>query len=484
MVLFRNPPTPISVAPTYAIFHVGFMAIAIVVAFPLTTHAQQVFPVQQSQVSQDVPLSGQPIEQYIDPNIIYESEYGESSNAGSEIPVGEDYLEPGFLNVPFFNIATDYSTEMLDFQNRQTSKETFLLEHSFRNGGQTMATLGMQFRGSALVANTNRADKFSYLGRFPTDFEGTRASDIRLLQANQGFSFTFTPTAHGYFETLFSDVFSFGDFKQGSFQVRQAYVVFGDFSRSPLYAYLGKKTVGFGDMQTLSPFTQAVTWHYFAALAEGGGLGFDNGTLQMTVAALNGSRGIRVADSEAKGDLNNFAANLLLRLPTGRMFDGGQDSELKLGAGYLNGTIYDGNTAEHLDPGITGERNGAWDVNAYARIRRLHLAAEYVQTESVWPVTNHRVSAFRTEAALDSTWFGSPARWSVSWSEGKQGSPDTEFEFNQQLVVGYSIQPNPYAKFSLEYVRSSGFAPLMNITVVSDRDVNQDSIVFGIDLVL
>ncbi len=428
-------------------------------------------------------VDGQSFEIYDDPNIVYEDEYVEAEPNESPFGNNRNFFE-GESAVPFLNIATDYSTAMLDFQNRQTTKETFLLEHALRNGGQPMATLGMQFRGSALIAETNRANKFAYLGRFPTDFEGTRASDIRLLQANQGFSFTFTPRVHGYFETLYSDVFSFDDSKQGSFQVRQAYVVFGDYSRSPFYAYAGKKTVGFGDMSTLSPFTQAVPWHYFAALAEGGGIGYDNGTLQWSLAALNGGRGIRVSDSESKGDLNNFAANVLFRLPAGRMYEGRQETELKLGAGYLNGSIYDGSTAEHLDPSITGDRNGVWDVNAYARYRRLHLAGEYLQTESPWPVTDHRVSAYRAEAAYDATWFGSPAQWSVSWSEGKQGSPGTEFEFNRQMVIGYSIQPNPSATFSIEYVRSSGFAPLLNITRVSDRDVEQDSIVLGVNLVL
>ncbi|MEZ6117037.1 MAG: hypothetical protein R3C28_10755 [Pirellulaceae bacterium] len=39
-------------------------------------------------------------------------------------------------------------------------------------------------------------------------------------------------------------------------------------------AYIGKKNVGFGDMSTLSPFTQSTVWHYFAALAEGVGVYF------------------------------------------------------------------------------------------------------------------------------------------------------------------------------------------------------------------
>lgn len=384
-----------------------------------------------------------------------------------------------FIDSTFFQLAPEYSREMMNFQNRQSNKEVLLLEHAVRSNGRPNFTFGAQFRASALYAKTNRADKFSYLGRFPTDFEGQFASDFRLLQANQSNTVSFGPAVHAYFETLFSDVFSFGDFKQGSYQVRQAYVVFGDFSRRPWYAFIGKKNVGFGDMGTLSPFSQAMPWHYFAPLAEGGGVGYDDGFINATFTALNGSRGIRVSDSSAKGDLNNFAANILFRLPLAAT-----DGELRLGAGYLYGTIYNAAVAEHLDSTLIGDDNAAWDVNANLRIRRFHLAAEYVQTVDPWPATNHEVIAYRTEAAYDTCYRSMPARWSLSWSEGIQGDPGTQFKFNRQIVVGYQIQPHPNAMISFEYVRSSGFAPLIQIQRVSDIDVIQDSMVVGVTLTL
>lgn len=373
----------------------------------------------------------------------------------------------------FFELDSTYTRQMLDFQNRQGDKEVILLEQSFLTGGETGLTIGAQFRASGLFAKTNRRDKFSYLGRFPTDFTGNSASDFRLLQANQAVSAHFNPMVHGYFETLFSDVFSFGDFKQGSFQVRQAYVVFGDFSRSPYYAFIGKKNISFGDMGTLSPFSQAMPWHYFGALAEGAGLGYDDQRLSATVTALNGSRGIRVVDSDEKGHLNNFAANVLLRTP----LEG--DDQFDIGAGYLHGTIYDAAVAEHLNPAVTGPMNSAFDINARLKLRQLQLAGEYVQTVDPWPATGHEVIAYRAEAAYDMVLGGIDARSSVSWSEGIQGSAGTEFEFNRQLVLGLSLQPYPNTMLTFEYVRSSGFAPLIGIQTVSDIDVIQDSFVFG-----
>lgn len=77
-----------------------------------------------------------------------------------------------------------------------------------------------------------------------------------------------------------------------------------------------------------------------------------------------------------------------------------------------------------------------------------------------------------------------PAWWAVSWSEGIQGPSGSEFQFNQQLVLGVELQPSPNVSFTAEYVRSLGFAPLINITTTSDRDVIQDSLVFGLVLAI
>ena len=413
----------------------------------------------------------------------------ESSNPSVEIEYpegveGEVVIEDGtqfsdIIDGNFIQLAPDYSREMLDLQNRQSNKEILLLEHSLNSSGQTNMTLGAQFRASAIYGRTNEADKFPYLGRFPTDFEGDFASDFRMLQANLATSVNFGPRLHGYFETLFSDVFSFNNPKQGSYQVRQAYVVFGDFSRSSWYGYLGKKNVGFGDMGTLSPFSQSIPWHYFGALGEGGGVGFDNGIVSATFAGLSGGRGVRVVDSKASGDVNNFAANLLLRMPLAR-----RDGELKLGGGFIYGTIYDASVPEHNDPTLFGDPNGAWDVNARLRINRMHLGFEYVRTVNDWPATNHEVIAYSAEAALDSYFISMPARWSVSWSEGIHGPPGSDFEFNRQLVIGYRVEPSPNARISLEYVRSTGFAPLVGLLSLSDPEVVQNSVVLGLTFTL
>ena len=378
----------------------------------------------------------------------------------------------------WIGIDTETTAPLLDFQNRQGDKQLILLDSQTQADRTPQILFGSQFRVSGLYGRTNSPDQFAYLGRFPPDFTGQTATDVRLLQANQAIVAHAGPWATGYLETLFSDVFTFPAFNQGSFQVRQAYVVLGNPEATPFYAFAGKKNVSFGDFSTLSPFTQAVPWHYFAPLAEGVGAGWAAAGWNVTATALNGSRGIRVADSEERGHLNNFAANLSYAWqPTDRV-------RVQVGGGYLHATIYDGTTAEHINPQITGPRNGAWDVNGHVRLGGLHLAGEYVQTLEPWPVTAHEVQAYRTELAYDFTPAGAPLWLSASWSEGLQGASGVPWESNAQLVLGAKYTFNPYAMLSLEYVRSLGFAPLINITTVSNPDVIQNSLVVGFVLTI
>lgn len=380
----------------------------------------------------------------------------------------------------WLGLDTALTSQLLDFQNRQTDKELLVLQHRKRVGVRTpMVVVGGQARLSFLAAATNTENKFPYLGRFPTDFSGDTATDARILQANTQLTAHVAPAVSFYGELLFSDVFTFGDFKQGSLQVRQAFALIGDLEVSPFYLYIGKKNIGYGDFSTLSPFTQAVTWHYFAALGEGLGLGYHDNNWDLTLAAINGGRGIRLNDSPERGKLNNLAANATWH------YGNGCDQNLQLGTGFLLGTIYDGFVAEHLDQNQFGtDYNGAWTVNGRLDYGSVTLAGEYTSTTSSWPVIGSLVSAYRAEAAYWTNRGSRASFWNISWSAGDQGADGTEFEFNRQLVVGYSKQLNQQCRMSAEYVRSTGFAPLINITTVSDRDVAQDSMVLGMTLVL
>lgn len=367
---------------------------------------------------------------------------------------------------------------LLDFVNRQSEKEILLMSQGEVACNGPEITVGAQFRASGMVGHTNTTNKFPYQGRFPRDFVGNTVTDARMLQANQAIVGHFAPWAHGYMETLFSDVFTFPKFNQGSFQMRQAYVTFGDLSQSPLYAWIGKKTVNFGDMGTLSPFSQSMVWHYFAPLAEGAGVGYSQNGLTVNLTALNGSRGIRVVDSEEKGHINNFAANMRYEMPLAN------NVTWAIGGGFLDGTIYNAAVAEHTNPNVIGPMNGAWDANTQLVLGPWIFEGEIARTINPWPATAANVTAWRAEAAHDFAWIGSPLRLSASYSEGTQGPTGSEFEFNRQVVAGLRYIPHPNVTMSLEYVQSSGFAPLIDIKTISDRSVIQDSIILGLVLAI
>ena len=393
-----------------------------------------------------------------------------------ERPISEQYDTPSDHYPNFvFRLDTDFYRAMLDFQNRQTDKHLLILENNALWAGYPAVTVGGQARLSAFAAVTNTAGKFSYLGRFPPDFEDKVATDARILQANAGMTAHVNNWINLHGELLFSDVFTFPDFKQGSLQVRQAYAVLGDLNQTPWYAVIGKKNVAFGDMGTLAPFTQSVVWHYFGALHEGLSVGYARDGFDFSVTGLNGGRGIRVADSVGRGKINNFAANVSWRGES-------EAAQWRFGGGFLLGTIYDVTVAEHLDANAFGPYNSAWDAYGELRVGNWTLAGEIAATVDDWPTTGSPVIAYRAEAAYDASFQNRPARYSVSWSEGIQGPDGSEFEFNRQLVAGVGIDLGPYAMLSLEYVRSMGFAPLINITTVSDRNAAQDTAVAGLTI--
>ncbi|MCA9036753.1 MAG: LbtU family siderophore porin [Planctomycetaceae bacterium] len=401
---------------------------------------------------------------------VYDSGYCETNGMTAGCPSGRCGSQ-GYLS-----FDTSITEPLLDFQNRQSDKELLLVIPGSPCTTSPSVVVGGQMRVSGMAAAVTRPGKFSYLGRFPPDFTGNAATDFRMTQANAAGIVHFNTWAHGYAETLFSDVFTFPDFKQGSFQMRQAYVAFGDLTQSPWYAFIGKKNVSFGDMGTLSPYSQSVVWHYFAPLAEGAGIGYATDGFNASVTALNGSRGIRVVDSEQRGHINNFAANARYQWPVA------PDSWIAIGGGYLHGTIYDAAIAEHLNPAVSGDMNGAVDFNLASKFGPWRIEYEMVTTMRSWPATDRRVVAYRAETAYDTIWNNHPLRISGSWSEGKQGPAGSQFEFNQQAVLGLRYDPHPNVMLSLEYIRSMGFAPLLDITTVSDRSAAQDTVLLGIVL--
>ncbi|MEO8270343.1 MAG: hypothetical protein ABI557_11535 [Aureliella sp.] len=89
----------------------------------------------------------------------------------------------------WLRMNTPLSHRLLDFENRQTAKELFILQDSSYNyAGSPYVTVGAQGRFSFLGARTNTTNKFPYLGRlgsgvlYGTIYDGFTAEHLDLNQ--------------------------------------------------------------------------------------------------------------------------------------------------------------------------------------------------------------------------------------------------------------------------------------------------------------
>jgi len=229
---------------------------------------------------------------------------------------------------------------MLSRTNYRPIKPLILLTY-LKDYPEQDVILSAQMRPGAFFETTNEKDKFAYLGRFPPNFRGNSASVADINDFAFALTYSPAPCIHGYWEVLCSDAITFvTDPRQGTIQNSKIYATIGDFNRSPLYFTIGKRSISFGQMYTVNPFTAPVTWHYFGALHDGCSVGYYDSGLYLEATAMNGGRGIRVADTNHRGKLDNWAIN-------GRYQICSSEGSIALGGGYLHSTIYDGPEAEH-----------------------------------------------------------------------------------------------------------------------------------------
>lgn len=391
----------------------------------------------------------------------------------------EECVEDCYYQSP---VVTDpcYSVVMLDRLRERSWKQLVLLRRWCCDPCPERVVLSAQLRASTFYAHASEAGKFAYMGRFPSNFRGDDASVADINDFTIALTYSPLPWLHAYWEFLHSDQITFStDARQGTNHTQKVYAVIGDLTRTPFYLTIGKKDVSFGAMHTVNPFSPSVTWHYFGALHDGLAIGYSCNGLSVEASALNGGRGIRVADTNEKGKIDNWAVNSSYDFCL-------QGWQVAVGAGYLNSTIYDGDPPEHTGPISIGARNGAWNVNLHACYCGAETYVEYTSTERPWNSTNHLVQVLSFGVSYD--WcvpcLDTVVALSAEHGGGIHGPSGSEFEENAQNVFGIEYRASENARFSFEYVHTRGFAPLMNIAVpgVSSRDARSDVFQLGITL--
>lgn len=412
---------------------------------------------------------------------------------------GERYYEHSMKDEPesvlpdhwYVTANTAYADVILDYDENITSKaiDQLIFRQSGRIKNKKVYVSGL-FKASYMGEWTNTENAFPILTRFPDHASGTSSHSFFL--DNAAIAFTATPTDY---LTLFAQIeYHENHFEsQDALQLRKAYVTIGDLNRSPLYLTFGRKTINFGDFDQYNPFTQNINNHFFKADSDGliAEVGFVNKFMHLTATAISGGRHLRTADTAEKDEINNFAVNGDIFIPIR------EGTTLKLGAGYLHGTIYNHTLPHHpgpeLDcpvmPGQQGVpkcrgRNAAWDIRAELTSPMFDIMAEYTATVDPWPATNQKLDSFLVQGRYKTELYDHKTHFTVSYSHsdigpfttGGPGSPI--FDSLEQIIAGMEVFINPNFSVGIEYSHNTGFAPLINITDVA-KDAEADQLVIG-----
>lgn len=378
----------------------------------------------------------------------------------------------------FVGTSLSYSDKMFDRQNYVTNKVAVALRA--RQSGQLQENrlyFGGRIFGSVITETTNVAGKFPILSRLPPS-HASGTSDTYAVANEVSLNATLVlPLITAFIQGEYTEVAYPG---QEDTQIRKYWVAVGDLNQSPFYMAVGQKTVSFGDFSSYAPFTHTHSGHYFWAQSDAPliEIGYVTDQTELAFSLIPNHRGLRVLSSPSNdGSFQNFALNGSHR------FGIGNGLNLKLGAGFLRGTIYDSAIAYH--PPSTGSNrdwNGAYDLNATLSGDRFDVMAEFTKTLEDWPATGHKVSALTLQGRYRSELFGKPTTYSLAASHGEQGPSGTEWRSMGQVTLGMEMDVAPNVKLGAEYLFNDGFVPLILPTITSDSSVQSHTLIFGAKL--
>ena len=248
---------------------------------------------------------------------------------------------------------------------------------------------------------------------------------------------------------------------------RQAYVLLGN-GVLPVYGFVGRKDIDFGNFSTVNMFAQPLTRELFEVNGNTAGVGYNAYGFNVVASLMNGGANGNLNVNEAGfwgpglpsdgtvtglnglytnngNQLNNFALNANYGMTTNGI-------NWNVGAGYLNG-LWIGNS---LYNNSSNQRIGAWDINAQAGFQGLTFLAEYVSTaQSVnyGSGGKGRLSAWDlgSSYAFNAGVIPNQSVVSFDYSGSRQGASDSTT--NNQFVVGVRNQVWPKANLwaGIEY---------------------------------
>jgi hypothetical protein len=393
------------------------------------------------------------------------------------------------INIKTVEFNAEFSYKMLE-ANQDLRKINILLEE---RKNSTIKNNGLII-GTSLISifdyqHSNTDSKFAYLMRHPTSNNqiGKDVSEVVI----HSFQFSFTGTVNSWItahaEILYNPEQNFGSgtitsIGRNQLQLRKGFVLFGDFNKSPLYGAIGKMDAPFGQMGSVSPFTNSTMWHAFGGLGYGAQIGFKKENLHAKFMAVQGGAQFRamhtpVGDgTSVPSKINNFVADVNYE------FDFLDDFNLLLGASYLHGSAYVQDfPVTHFSEG--DDNNPA--ITYYGKLivnNRFVLKGGFATTTEVWKGTHNptppldifeasKVSSLDFGAKYDLNQKGN-MRYSISgeFSNFRAGADGSPWERQNQIVLGLAALYNRSSKFFIEIFSTEGFAPLNFISGSEDND--------------
>ncbi len=407
----------------------------------------------------------------------------ESTDQTSDVAVERTVTQGGATEIEIEKEVSDrlitfnpkFGYDFLD-PNRHINRKQQMILRARQSGDLAKNAVNVQGSVTAIanLQSSNEPNLFGYLMRHPTgnNQRGTTVSEATIHSAQLGFTGTMGDWVAASAELLFDPEQSFGAgtntaLTRNQVQVRKAYVLFGNLDKSPWYASLGKQAIPFGLTDTVNPFTNSTVWHAFGGLANGGIVGYQGDNLNVSFMAVQGGAQFRSANVPVEGTavpskLNNYAvdANYTVKMDS--------SAEFLFGASYQRGTAYcQGFPITHFSP--CEEEVPAWDVYAQYENDNWTFKSEIAKTTDVWPGTFNpslpefaaaKVTSFDLGVQYRNELFNLPVAYSAEFSRFEAGPSGSEWEKQDQFVLGLALRLAPSVELFAEFIDVGGYAPL------------------------
>ncbi len=265
------------------------------------------------------------------------------------------------------NVRTDasYSQQMLN--NQQVTGSVLDILNARKSGDLAPNAIYIGGKGEIYAQYQNTSGvkaNNAGLAAVP-NVNNNSSSAVKMPYADLAFTSTI-----GDWVTGFADI-QVNNAADSNVVLPSAYFIVGNLSKSPFYAFGGKKVVEFGKFDSVTNFMPTLTRAYFMAYGGQVGAGFAMNGINATATLMNGNGG-SMMNSQASNasQINNFALNASYNGKAG-------DLGYYAGAGYINATGFSHNKY--------GEKNsmvGALDFNAGVTVQGLAINGEFLVTTS------------------------------------------------------------------------------------------------------